>query len=244
MLSLEEYCNSCEQKINEGEKFEVRYDDSGITKVIKKFLNWFLGSTEKSTYDPYNIEKYNNDGTEAKIKDAKSDGAKADIEIKEIPNFDEFKSIVNKTQHLLNIKNIIDENSNKKEFRNLLKACKFAAVHMTLDGVCQDLPCVVFAYKFTKKTSSADIVLIEAIRSYEEAIYVKAFLTKLKAFLKKIAKREKEEPKDYSIKVIRIHTKSAWSFGKLLDYMVQDKTFKRVASKGDKDVERVYVNQL
>ena len=198
MLSLEEYCNSCEQKINEGEKFEVRYDDSGITKVIKKFLNWFLGSTEKSTYDPYNIEKYNNDGTEAKIKDAKLDGVKADIEIKEIPNFDEFKSIVNKTQHLLNIKNIIDENSNKKEFRNLLKACKFAAVHMTLDGVCQDLPCVVFAYKFTKKT----------------------------------------------IKVIRIHTKSAWSFGKLLDYMVQDKTFKRVASKGDKDVERVYVNQL
>ena len=241
MLTLEEFYKNYENNnIYEanGEPFDVNYNDSGITKVIKKFLNWFLGSTEKDFYDPYNVN-WNSDGTKAKLKELKLDGKKLDISFKEIATADEFKAAVNKANCFLNLKKVFDDKTAVKKLKNY----KFAGVHCTVEDICDDLPIIYLAYKYEK--ANINIALIESIEAYSEYLQMKDFISKLKSFLKKQMIKDNFEAKTYSLKVIRLSEKAGWSFENLLQHMAQDKSFTRdTDNETDKSLERIYMSKI
>ena len=206
--------------------------------MIKKFLNWFLGSTEKKSYNPYD-DDWNSDGTEEKIKELKLDGAKMDLKFNEIPDILEFKAAINKANCFLNLKKIFNDKVVIKKWKNY----KFASVNATIDDVCNDLPIIFFAYKFDKE--KINIGIIEAVYSYSQSLQMKDFISKLKAFLKKMAKQDKFESKEYSVRIVKLSPKAGWSFEKLLEYMVNDKNFVRDSDAEDnKDLERIYKSPL
>lgn len=248
MLTLEEYYNNYENhQINEREAFDINYGDSGITKVIKKFLNWFLGSTEKKSYDPFDSDHFDSDKTETAVSNAILDGETSELEFKAIDDFDNFRAAVEKSPCFLNIRKDFDD---KVMVKNYLKY-KYASCNITLNGVCKDKPCIFFVYKVDKDTIK--IHMIEVISSFEKAIEIKKFVVDLRKFLKKqIAKDNKnsENPKEtklekISIRLVKLHAKAGWSFEKLIKYMNENKGDFEFDNSGakDKNVERIYITK-
>lgn len=239
MLTLEEfYANYVKNNVNESEMFNVNYDDSGITKIIKKFLNWFLGSTEKEIYNPYS-NNWNEDGTRAKLKEVKNDGEKIDMSFEEIPNIEDFRAAINKANGFLNLKQLFYNKSSIRKFKDY----KFGAVHCDVKSVCDSLPIIYFMYKYEKEY--VKVTGIEAINSYGDSLVMKDFTSKLKSFLKKQVKTDGASANMFLIKFIRLNSKASWSFEKLLEYAANDKAYTRNHDlEQDKDLERIYTGKL
>lgn len=249
MLTLEEFYKNYVPKEGEvseitneardGDVFDVNYNDGAVTKLVKRFFNWFLGSSEKSTWDPYG-SNWSKDGAEEKLKELKSDGVKSDIELKEIGTYEEFKAGVNKAVEFLNIKQAFEE----KGLVSKWKEHKFGCVQVTIPEMIQDTVVVMFAYKYKKDRVSIDI--IEGLEPYAGSLIMKEFLTKLKAFLKKQMKRDKVDVSYYSIRIVKFNKHTNWSYPKLLEFMVNDKSnFNRFEKEEtDKQLERIFVSKL
>ncbi len=248
MLTLEEFYKNYVPKEGEvseiideakDDVFDINYNDGAVAKLFKRFFNWFLGSSEKAAWDPYN-SNWNKDGTEEKLKELKQDGVKADIEIKEIGSYEEFKAGVNKAVEFLNIKKAFEE----KGVVSKWKEHKFGCIQATVDGMIKDTVIVMFAYKYKKDIVSIDI--IEGLEPYAGNILIKDLLNKIKAFLKKQMKRDKVDAKSYSIRIVKLSKYAGWSYPKLLEFMANNKSdFKRLEKEeADKELERIFVAKL
>lgn len=241
MINLEEYYNKkCEQISESEDKFEINYNDSGIMKLIKHFLNWFSGSSEKKAYDPYDKE-YNQDGTEAKLKELKDEGIVAkNLKIKEIGEFSNAIAAINNNEgqaYPIFYKYIKDKNEQKR-----YKNCSFAYICCDIKGICAKKPIILFAFVIDK--SMFKIELIEIVSKFEESIKAKEIYNLIREFVIKKAKELDTEIKNISIRVARTSVKkdADFSFNDLLKFMGNTSKFERDGNhEADNDTDRIYV---
>ena len=92
-----------------------KYTDSGLAKLIKKFLRWFTGKTTDRRYDPYGKE-YDEDALEAAIDSSYKEHGKNSVKLNaEEVDKEKFLAMLNEKKNLFKyLRQDIEEDKNRK----------------------------------------------------------------------------------------------------------------------------------
>lgn len=219
MKNLETFINEYENQNQVHESYnseesvlDDKYNDSGLTKLVKKFLRWFTGKTKDKRYDPYRKE-YDEDVLDAAIDSSYKEYGKNSVKLKaEEVDKEKFLAMLTENKNLFKyLRQDIEEDKNRKAKKYTdfsVNAIKVAIKDVSDDGL------YAIYVLFKKGQDNSKTFEILNIENIDKITANNKYITQqVMSILKATAK--KYEAKKVSIRMTKID--KIWSYEALYE---------------------------